>query len=311
MKTKKRTAKVPSTIKPTYKFTERERAAYVEWQKPDASAPAGWVTGHEAGTIGLQVLQDARTHYNSHVAMHADEAVAERKKRLKVGKMSSPLLLALTFAAAEVIDVNGETMDDDTQEKIVEVLDAVESCWLDPEPAKRWDVAATPEGDVMDVAALVRDVRRVSAEVLARRGGEPESLDERYRIQFNMGGRDAADHTLEVLRSKGALGTLRVTKGVVHIVDRAGYERLMRGLGRPYYCHDPYCAGEASHYGWEELEEYTEDGKLGVVVRRQERRDGTWVTAIAVCGRPNGITEMLAKIDEERHYVVVESEVAA
>src|SRR4030095_1902021 len=156
-------------------------------------------------------------------------------------------------------------------------------------------------------------IRRLTAEVLARRGAEPETLDDQYRLAFNAGGRDAADHTLKSLRATGALGTLRVTRGTTHIVDRAGYERLMCGLGRPYYCHDPYCVGEATHYTWEQLEESgcAEDDKIAVHVRRQERRDGSWVTAIAICASASRITEALAKIDEERQYIVVESEVAA
>jgi len=307
MKTRTRT-KVPSTIRPTHAFTTREREAYINWQKPDSDAPLGWVTSHEGYTIAAQVVKEA----DLDLSPHAREAVAELSKRLKVGKMYSPLLLAATFAASMVIDDNAETMDA-TREKLEEVLDAVETCWSDPEPPESWVVNTTAEGDgSIDIVKFLNHIRRVTAEVLARRGAEPETLDEKYRLAFNLGGRDNADHVLDVLRSKGALGTLRVTKGITHVVDRSGYERLMRGLSRPYYCHDPYCEGESEHFSWDKLEEMdcTEDGAVAVVVRRQERRDGSWVTAIAVCGKPTGITERLAKIDEERQYVVVESEVA-
>src|SRR5215468_2404612 len=97
-KTAKR-ASVPSMIRPTHSFTSREREAFIAWQKPDDTAPAGWVTELEAGIIGAQVIAEAELHVNEHIIRHVTEAVEEVTKRLKVGKMSSPLLLALTFAA--------------------------------------------------------------------------------------------------------------------------------------------------------------------------------------------------------------------
>jgi hypothetical protein len=110
------------------------------------------------------------------------------------------------------------------------------------------------------------------------------------------------------MRSVGALGYLRVTKGVTHVVDRAGHERLLRGIGRPYFCTDPYCVGEGEHYAWDDVSEWAEDGKVAVHVRRQERRDGKWVTAIAGTGRPSTIAEGVEKMNKANGYVVVDSE---
>src|SRR5262249_60422780 len=126
----------------------------------------------------------------------------------------------------------------------------------------------------IDVVVLVAKVRRGAGEMIARRGGEPETLDEMYREVFERGGRARADRALDALRAIGGLGTLRCTPGHTHIVDREGYAKLVRGLGSRVFCSDPYCEGK-SHYTWEDFEEFTEDGKLAVHVRRQERRDGT------------------------------------
>jgi hypothetical protein len=312
MKTKKRTTKVPSTIRPTHKFTERERAAYIEWQTPDASAPADYLTPHETGELITELLDGS---VSPHASMHAAQVLNERKGvRRLANRMTPPLRVALTAAAAMVIEDCGNNMDDETIDKLNEVLDAVETCWLDPEPPESWKVNTDTEGDCsIDVPKFIAGVRADAAAMAASRDErKPETLDEFYRIAFNNGGREQADRALQMVRAVGALGKLRVTEGIVHVVDRAGYERLIRGIGRPFYCHDPYCEGESEHFSWDKLEEMdcTEDGAVAVVVRRQERRDGSWVTAIAVCGKPTGITERLAKIDEERQYVVVESEVA-
>jgi hypothetical protein len=308
MKTRKRTT-VPSMIRPTHKFTERERQAYLEWQKPDANAPADYLTIQEAGDLITDFLDGEVSH---HSQLHGSALITERKGQVE-GRMLSPLRVALAIAASMVFDDNGETVDDETNNKIEEVCDAVESCWLDPEPPKSWWVTTTPESDGrIDVPKFIAEVRADAAALVASRAErKPQTLDEHYRVLFEDSGRANADGALKGLRALGALGTLRVTKGITHVVDRAGYDKLLRGIGRPFYCHDPYCAGETTHYTWDELSEYAEDGKLAVHVRRQERRDGTWVTAIAVCGRPTGITEGLAKMDEKRQYIVVESEVAA
>jgi hypothetical protein len=295
VKRRARTTSVPSMIKPTYSFTAREREAYAAWQAVPADATPGWVTGYEAALIGRLIHDEADIHLSAHAMMHATGAVEPRVERLTQGQASSPVKLALLMAAAHFFQDNA------TDQEVEEVLDAVEACWNDPMPAESWVLGS------IDVAKLVRHIREVTTRVLAQRGKPQPTLDETYRMMFDRAGRGAADHMLTVLRSKGALGTLRATKGITHVVDRAQYERLIRGLGRKIFCSDVYCAGE-SPYEWADVVEFAEDGKIAVHVRRQERRDGTWVTAVAGWGRPSGINELLEEANAENGYVVIETE---
>jgi hypothetical protein len=306
MKTKKRMT-VPSMIRPTHKFTAREREAWLEWQRPDAGAPLDWLTPHEAGEITRRLSDN---DVSPHASMHADEFVRERKGEL-TSKMTPPLHVALATVAAMVIEDNGNTMDDATQDKLEEVTDAVETCWLDPEPPESWTVDTAAECSI-DVPKFLAHVRKFIAETLAGRDKRsPETLDEFYRMVFNAGGRQQADNALRAMRASGALGLLRITKGITHVVDRDGYARLLRGIGRPYYCSDPYCEGDGEHYTWDEVEELAEDGRIAVHVRRQERRDGSWVTAIAGTGTPSSIEAGIEKRNKANGYVVVQSEEVA
>jgi hypothetical protein len=132
-----------------------ERQAYLDWQTPDEGATSGYLTPHEAGDVVGQVVDEDTS---AHARVDAAQFVNERKgQRTFDTRMTPPVRVALTAAAATVIEDNGNTMDDATQDKLEEVCDAVESAWFDPEPPETWTVHTTPECDCsLDIPKIPR-----------------------------------------------------------------------------------------------------------------------------------------------------------